>query len=206
MVHARLGLGQFPRANGVWPRMDGRRLFPIRPIVDVVLLPRHRNVVAGTARALDGAGTPGVAAGRGRDSGAGPCLRRKHLRLSRPAQNHPATQLCDLSGQIRDARGVSDAVARGVRTGTIFPPLLRQRRRGPPVLRSRTAEGGGSGGRLFYNSNPLAPTLSPLGRSEGEDLFPSEFSNSKTFSNWRDFVRAPRGNLVLGVALPVSDG
>src|ERR1017187_3269680 len=203
LVHARLGLGEFSRADGFRPHLDRRSVLPIRTVMDVVLLSRHRRAMAGIAGSLDGTRTPRAAAQRGGTRRANFCVWRKHVHLPRPAQNHPATQLDDISNQIRDLRGVFRTAAGGIRTGAIILPLLHQRRRGP-----------GRGGRNFSISNPVTsafarlrrdqPALSPLGRGEGEDFFPAVFSIFQTFSNWSDFVRAPRGHSFLGMAVSVS--
>ena len=42
LVHARLGLGEFSRADGFRPTPDRRDLLPERPVLDIVLLSRHR--------------------------------------------------------------------------------------------------------------------------------------------------------------------
>ena len=65
LVHARLGLGEFSRADGFWPHPDRRRFLPIRPGLDIVLLSRHRNVLARVAGGLDASANGASAARRG---------------------------------------------------------------------------------------------------------------------------------------------
>ena len=110
-------------ANFLVPMAFGRTwtegvFLSIRTVMDVVLLSRHRRAMAGVAGSLDGSGKARVVAWRGGDGGPDFCARGKHLRLSRTAKNHLATQLDDISNQIRNSRGLSRAIARGVRVGT----------------------------------------------------------------------------------------
>ena len=55
LVHARLGLGEFSRADGVWLDAHRGNFFSTRPILDILVLSRPGRALAGVAGRLDGA-------------------------------------------------------------------------------------------------------------------------------------------------------
>ena len=83
--------------GGTWQH---GRLLSIRPILDIILLSRHRNALACAARRLDAARTARLASRPPGRRGADICAWRKHARLSRPATDHSAVEPDHLSGQI----------------------------------------------------------------------------------------------------------
>ena len=65
LVHARVGLDEFPGADGLWQRLEQGRVLPTQPGMDFLLLPRSGWIVVGIAGSLEVAPAEADVAARG---------------------------------------------------------------------------------------------------------------------------------------------